>query len=103
MKDDGKMDQDDSILTKSDVHAYHKADTCGDIRLILLSNCRLVSSTMVQNSKPHCTPQSLLSDRGIMGDCELNVRIRDTFDTSTFVMLLPEDDGSFTIAHLSVE
>ena len=36
-------------------------------------------------------------DEGIMGDYEPNVRVRDAFDTSTFLVLLPQDDGFFNI------
>ena len=103
MQGDDKMERDDSIWTTSDVNAYHEACTCGDIQLTFLSNGRLVLGTMLQNPNTHCTPQSLPPDRGIMGDCEPNVTIGDTVNTSNVVMLPPRDDGSFAIDHLSVE
>ena len=103
IQDNNKMERDDSIWTTSDISAYHKACTCGDMQLTLLSNGRLVSSTMLQNPDPHCTPQSLPPDGGIMGDYKPNVTIRDTFDTSNVVMLLSQGDGSFDIDHLLVD
>ena len=103
MHDKDKVTRDDSIWTTSDVNAYHEASTFGDMHLTLLLNGRPVSSTMMQNPDPHYAPRSLPPDEGIMGDCEPNVWIRDTSDTSNLLMLLPKDDAFFTITHLSVD
>ena len=56
---------------------------------------------MKQNLDPNYVPQRLPPDEGIMEDCEPNVRIRDAFDTSTVLILLPQEDGFFNITHLS--
>ena len=58
---------------------------------------------MLQNPDPHYALQSLPSDGGIMGDYVPNVTIRDIFDPSNALMLLPRDDNSFAINHLTVE
>ena len=103
MQDEDKVKRDDSIWTTSDVNAYHKASKNGNMQLTLLSNGRLVLSTMKQSLDPNYAPQCLPFDKCIMGDCEPNVTIGDTVNTSNVVMLPPRDDGSFAIDHLSVE
>ena len=103
MHDKDKVTRDDSIWTTSDVNAYHEASTYGDMQLTLLSNGRLVSSTMMQNPDPHYAPQRLPPDEGIMGDYKLNVTIRDTVTPSSVLALVPRDDGSFNTTHLTVE
>ena len=103
MRDSGKVRQDDSILTTIDIIAYHEASAHGDLQLTLLPSGRLVSSTMVENPDPQYTPRSLLPDDTIMGDLKPNVWIRDASNMSHPLMLMPEDNGYFTIHHLSVE
>ena len=96
-------EQEVSIWTTSDVNAYHKARARGNLQLHLLNNGRLVSSTVVQNPNPHYVPHRFLSDGGIIGDCELNITISDTVNPPNALMLLPQDNGSFDINHLTVE
>ena len=55
-QDNNKVERDESIWMTSDVNAYHEAGTCGDMQLTLLSNGRLVLSTMIQNPDPHYVP-----------------------------------------------
>ena len=100
MQDKDKVKRDDSIWTTSDVNAYHKASKNGNMQLTLLSNGRLVLSTMKQSLDPNYAPQCLPFDKCIMGDCEPNVRTRNVFDTSTILILLSQDDGFFNITHL---
>ena len=63
----------------------------------------LVSSTMVENPGPQYTPRSLPPDNTIMSDLEPKVWTRDVSNMKHPLMLMPEDDGFFTIHHLSVE
>ena len=60
-------------------------------------------SPRVKHHDLHYASRRLPPDKGIMGDFKPNVRIRDTSDTLTVLMLLPQDDGFFTITHLLVE
>ena len=85
------------------ITAYHEASASGDLRPTLLPSGHLMSSTMVENPEPQYTPRSLPPDDTIMGDLEPNVWIRDASNMSHTLMLRPEDDGFFTIHHLSVE
>ena len=96
-----KVQQDDSIWTTTDVNACHKSSANGDLYLTLLRNGRLVSSTMTQNTNPNYGPRRLLPNEGIMWDCKPNVRVRDTFDTSTVLVLPPQGNSFFNINHLS--
>ena len=101
MQDGDKVERDESIWTTSDVNAYHEASENGNMHLTLLPNSRLVSINMTQNPDPDYAPQRLLPNKGIMRDCKPNVRVSDAFDTSTILVLLPQDDGFFNITHHS--
>ena len=103
MRDSDKVGQDDSIWTTIDINAYHEASALGVLSLTLLPRGRLVSSTMVENPNPQYTPRSLPTDDTIMGGLEPNAWIRDRSNMSHILMLSPEDDGFFTMHHLSVE
>ena len=103
MRDSNKIGQNDSIWTMIDINAYHEASAHGNLRLTLTPSGRLVLSTMVDNPDLQYTPRSLSPDNTIMGDLEPNVWIRDVSNMSHPLMLMPEDDGFFTIHHLSVE
>ena len=97
------MGQDDSIWTTVDINAYYEASKLGDLRLTLLPSGRLVASSGVENPDPQYTPHSFPygDDDTIMGDLEPNVWIQDASKTSQVLMLTPDDDGVFTIHHLS--
>ena len=71
------------------------------MHLTLLPNSHLVSSNMMQNSDLDYAPQHLLPNERIMRNFKPNVRVRDVFDTSTVLVLLPQDDGFFSITHHS--
>ena len=103
MRGSDKVGQDNSIWTTTDINAYQRASARGDLRLALLPSGRLVSSNMVENPNPQHAPRSLPPDNAIMGDLEPNVWIRDASNMSHPLMLMPENDGFFTIHHLSVE
>ena len=62
-----------------------------------------MASSGVENPDPQYTPHSLPDDDDgtIMDDLEPNVWIKDASSTSPILMLTPEDDGFFTIHHLS--
>ena len=103
MRDSDKVGQDNSIWTTTDINTYHEASARGNLLLMLIPNGRLVMSTMVENPNPQHTPRSLPPDDTIMGDLEPNVWIRDVSNMSHPLMLIPENNGFFTIHHLSVE
>ena len=101
LHDGDKVQRDDSIWSTSDVNTYLEASAIGDLHLMLLANNRLVFSNMEQNNDPDYAPRRLPSDYGFVGGFELNVKIRDTFDTSSVLVVFPQDDGVFNVTHLS--
>ena len=103
MRDSDKVGQDDSIWTTVDINAYYEASELGDLRLTLLPSGRLVASSGVELPNLQYTTRSLPDDNDdtIMGNLEPNVWIQDVSNTSHILMLTPDDDGFFTIHHLS--
>ena len=101
MRDTDKVGQDDSIWTTININAYYEASALRDLSLTLLPSGCLVSSSGVENPDPQYTPRSLPEYNTIMGNLEPKVWIKDVSTTSHILMLRPEDDGFFTIHHLS--
>ena len=97
LKVEDPVSSNNSIQTVSDINAYTEAKMDGDLVLHILSDGRLVSSSMRQNYNPGFAEQHLTSASSFMADLEPNVSIRDENNQHLFIDFVTNEIGQFSI------